>query len=137
MKNILAVLILIPSLAFAESLVYLSKTPTVSTVKMQGPQAFVEVAGVKVDQPIAVATDDGKGAPVWAVLVKDADKAKIEKDAAYLGKGLNEVKAKDRATYDKLTVADQPIQTFMGYDAMTGDATSSIKIPIKEEVIVK
>lgn len=68
---------------------------------------------------------------VCAALVKD--EKKLDKNAAYLGKGLDEVKAKDNKIYEALTtpVLDKdgkptaervPLQTFSGYDAMTGTA---------------
>ena len=159
MKKILAVLLLIPSLAFADALVYVSKTPVAVTTKLQGPQAYVEVAGVKVDQPIAITAT---GTPVWAVIVTDAQLATINKDAAYLGKGLDAVKTKSLAIYNTLTVktvkladntvttisqavatpvgatvlqADIPIQTFSGWDAKTGDL-AAVK-PVDEKIIVK
>lgn len=144
MKTILAILLLLPSLALAESMVYISKAPVAVTTKMQGPQAYVEVAGVKMDQPIAIVDS---GTPVWSVIVTDAQLATISKDAAYLGKGLDEVKVKSATIYNQLTVktvkladgtttnisqatatpagatviaTDIPIQTFSGFDAKTG-----------------
>lgn len=137
-------IILAPIFCFAESMVYLQKSPVVVTTKLQGPSAYVEVAGVKVDQPIALTTDN---TPVWSVLVTDAQLATISKDAAFLGKGLDAVKVNSPTIYNQLTVktvkladgmttnitqatitpagatviaTDIPIQTYSGWDAKTG-----------------
>lgn len=144
MKTTLVLLLLIPSLAVADALVYVSKTPVAVTTKMQGPQAYVEVAGVKMDQPIAITT---AGTPVWSAIVTDAQLATISKDAAFLGKGLDAVKVTSPTIYNELTVktvkladgtvtnisqadptpagatvlaTDIPIQTYSGWDAKTG-----------------
>jgi hypothetical protein len=158
-RIVLAFLILIPSLALADSMVYISAVPVAVATKLGPPSAYVPIAGVKVDQPIALATD---GTPVWAVIVTDAQLATINKDAAYLGKGLDAVKVKSPAIYNKITVkqvtldngakvtlqgdaivpigatvtaTDIPLQTFSGWDAKTGDL-ESVK-PVAEKVIVK
>jgi hypothetical protein len=128
MKKFLAILLLLPCLSWAESLVYLKKQPTVVNTPMQGPTAILDVEG-PIDQPICIAVVDGE--PIYAALVKD--EKVIEKNAAYLGKGLNEVQAKDKKLYEALTYpeVDQdgnetgkryPKQTFSGYDALTGVA---------------
>lgn len=128
MKKFLAILLLLPCLAWAESLVYLKKQPTVVNTPMQGPTAILDVEG-PIDQPICIAVVDGE--PVWAALVKD--EKMLEKNAAYLGKGLDAVKKKDASLYEKMTseVLDAegkatgervPKQTFYGYDPLTGSA---------------
>jgi len=159
MHKILAFLILIPSLAFADALVYISAEPVAVATKLQGPQVYVPIAGVKVDQPIAVSAT---GTPVWAVIVTDAQLATINKDAAFLGKGLDAVKVSNKAVYDKITVkrvtldngavitlqgdapvpigatvtaTDIPLQTFSGWDAKTG-MLEGVK-PVAEKGIVK
>jgi hypothetical protein len=126
MKKILAVILLLPVFAWADSLVYLRKMPTVVNTPMQGPSAVLDVEGV-IDQPICIATVDGE--PVYAALVQD--EKKIEKNAAYLGKGLDAVKKKDARIYEALTYEEvdkdnvatgkrHPKQTFYGFDPMTG-----------------
>jgi hypothetical protein len=150
MYKILAFLILIPTLCFADALVYISATPVAVATKLGPPSAYVPIAGVKVDQPIAISAT---GTPVWAVIVTDAQLATISKDAAFLGKGLDAVKVSNKAIYDKITVkqvtldngakvtlqgdavvpvgatvtaTDIPLQTFSGWDAKTGSASSAV-----------
>jgi hypothetical protein len=159
MNKLIAFLILIPSLAFSDALVYIASNPVAVATKLGPPSAYVPIAGVKVDQPIAVSAT---GTPVWAVIVTDAQLAAIDKDAAFLGKGLDAVKVKSPTIYNKITVkqvtldngakvtlsqadatpigatvtaTDIPIQTFSGWDAKTGDM-ESVK-PVAEKVIVK
>ena len=159
MYKILAFLILIPTLAFADALVYISANPVAVATKLGPPSAYVPIAGVKVDQPIAISTD---GTPVWSVIVDDATLAKISKDAAFLGKGLNAVKVKSPTIYKKITAkqvtlndgvkvtlqgdaivptgatvtaTDIPIQTYSGYSAKTGMLEGAK--PITRKVIVK
>jgi hypothetical protein len=154
MKLLIAFLLLIPSLCFADALVYISADPVAVATKLGPPSAYVPIAGVKVDQPIAVATD---GTPVWAVIVSDAQLATINKDAAFLGKGLDAVKVKSPAIYNKITVkqvtldngakvtlsqadatpigatvtaTDIPLQTFSGWDAKTGEL-EAVKVIVK------
>jgi len=153
------VAIVVVPLCFADSLVYISATPVAVATKFGPPSAYVPIAGVKVDQPIAISTD---GTPVWSVIVDDATLAKISKDAAFLGKGLNAVKVKSPTIYKKITAkqvtlndgvkvtlqgdaivpvgatvtaTDIPLQTFSGWDAKTGNL-EAVK-PIAEKAIVK
>jgi len=159
MYKFLAVLILLPSLAFADALVYISAAPVAVATKLGPPSAYVPIAGVKVDQPIAVSAT---GTPVWAVIVTDNQLATINKDAAFLGKGLDAVKVKSPTIYNAITVkqvtldngaivtlqgdaivpvgstvtaTDIPLQTFSGWDAKTGMLEGAK--PIAEKVIVK
>jgi len=159
LKNLIAFLILIPTLALADALVYISATPVAVATKLGPPLAYVPIAGVKVDQPIAVSAT---GTPVWAVIVTDAQLAMIDKDAAFLGKGLDAVKVSNKAVYDKITVkmvtldngarimlqgdaavpigatvtaTDIPLQTYSGWNPHTGDPEGAK--PIAEKVIVK
>jgi len=145
MYKILAFLMLVPTLAFGDALVYISATPVAVATKLGPPSAYVPIAGVKVNQPIAVSAT---GTPVWAVIVTDAQLDTIKKDAAFLGKGLDAVKASNKAIYDKITVkqvtldngakvtlqgdaivpvgatvtaTDIPLQTFSGWDPKAGD----------------
>jgi len=146
MKRVL-LFVLVPTLAFADSMIYVAKPPKIRTNMFQGPQAYVEAGGVKLDQPIAVAADDGNGNPVWTAIVRDGDLPKIATDNGYLGKGLDEVKVRNKAVYDKITrkqvaldngtvvmlpgdapvpvgakviATDLPAQTFAGWDAKSG-----------------
>jgi hypothetical protein len=159
MYKIIAFLILIPSLCFADALVYISAAPVAVATKLGPPSAYVPIAGVKVDQPIAVSDT---GTPVWAVIVTDAQLATINKDAAFLGKGLDAVKVKSPAIYNKITAkqvtldngakvtlqgdatvpigatvtaTDIPLQTFSGWDAKTGEL-EAVK-SVGEKAIVK
>ena len=70
---------------------------------------------------------------MWAAVVTEDKLKAIEKDKPYLGKGLDAVKTKDAALYEKMTVAELdkdnvatgkrlPKQTFFGFDPVTGTA---------------
>jgi hypothetical protein len=99
---------------------------------------------------------------VWAVIVTDAQLATINKDAAFLGQGLDAVKVSNKAIYDTITVkqvtldngakialsqadatpigatvtaTDIPIHTYAGWDAKTG-MLEGVKA-VAEKVIVK
>jgi hypothetical protein len=161
MYKIFAILILIlmPTLCFADALVYISAAPVAVATKLGPPSAYVPIAGVKVDQPIAVSAT---GTPVWAVIVTDAQLATINKDAAFLGQGLDAVKVKSPTIYNAITVkqvtldngakvtlqgdalvpvgatvtaTDIPLQTFGGWDAKTGMLEGAKAVA--EKVIVK
>jgi hypothetical protein len=102
MYKLIAFLILIPTLAFGESLVYLKSTPKALYRQMQGPVCGVEADGDDVDQPILIAQPEGTEKAFWAVLIPDAKLAAFRAKPSFLGKGLTEVKVAYPGAYRKM-----------------------------------
>ena len=102
MYKLTAFLILIPTLAFGESLVYLKSTPKALYRQMQGPVCGVEADGDDVDQPILIAQPEGTEKAFWAVLIPDAKLAAFRAKPSFMGKGLTEVKASFPGAYRKM-----------------------------------
>jgi hypothetical protein len=154
MKKILAVLILIPSLAFADVMIYFYATPTFVANRLQNLSCRPDLAGGStavqeaLKQSIIVATDPDVNNVAYATLIHDSLLTAARAHPKFLGKGLNEVKVNFPNVYSHIAqksvrlvdntvvrldmyeatpaggtvlVTDLPVQTFYGYNPMTGD----------------
>lgn len=113
MKKFLAILLLIPSLAWADVAIYF-RMKDKSAVKsvLSGPIADVESKDGKlktvtlgtdaIDQPICVVADDGSGNSIWSAVVPDAyaDVKKVSVD--FLGIGMDGLKVISLKDYEKI-----------------------------------
>lgn len=154
MKKILAIMLLIPSLAFADVLIYFYATPQFVANRLSNLSARPNLAGGSaavqeaLQQAIIVASDPDVNNVVYATLIPDKLLTAARSHTKFLGKGLNEVKTNFPNVYRRIaqksvrltdnTVVqldmyettpaggtvletDLPVQTFAGYDAMTGN----------------
>jgi hypothetical protein len=106
MYKILAFLILIPSLAFADVMIYFVASPAVVANRLQNLRARPDLgAGVKaelLDQAIIVATDNDITKVCYAVLIPDALLSAARLKPQFRGKGLIEVKDNFPAIYARI-----------------------------------
>jgi len=106
MKRLIAFLILIPSLCFADVLIYFVASPAVVANRLQNLRARPDLgAGVKaelLDQAIIVATDNDVTKVCYATLIPDALLPAARLKPQFRGKGLNEVKADFPAIYARI-----------------------------------
>lgn len=108
----LALLLLIPSLAFAEVLVYFKAAPEAVYRKIQGPLCSPNFDdNVVMDQPILIFEPEGSDKAFWSVLVPDARLTAIRAMPGFLGKGLTEVQTNKPAAYKKLTLWTWQLKT--------------------------
>jgi hypothetical protein len=154
MYKILAFLILIPSLAFADVMIYFYATPTFVANRLQNLSCRPDLAGGNaavqeaLKQSIIVATDPDVNNVAYATLIPDNLLAAARSHPKFLGKGLNEVKVNFPNVYSHIAqksvrlengtivrldmyeatpaggtvlATDLPVQTFFGYNPMTGD----------------
>jgi hypothetical protein len=153
--SILLALILVPTFALGESMVYFKSTPKAVYRKLQGVVCSVDTDGTDMDQPIMITDPPGDASDkaYWVALVPDNQVVTLRAKPSFLGKGLTEVKTAKPAAYKKMVnwtwqlktdntvnytvlmsdntyqagtlykkiAEDIPIQTFSGYDPMTGN----------------
>jgi len=154
MKNIFAILLLIPSLAFADVMIYFYATPTFVANRLSNLSCRPDLAGGStavqeaLRQAIIVATDPNINNVAYATLIPNNLLTAARAHPKFLGKGLNEVKTNFPNVYSHIVqkqvrladntvtqldqylptpvgatvlATDLPVQTFFGYNPMTGD----------------
>jgi hypothetical protein len=106
MKRYALLLLLIPSLAFGEVMIYFVASPTVVANRLQNLRARPDLgAGVKediLDSAIIVATDPDINKVAYATLIPDNLLAAARGKPQFRGKGLQEVKDNYPLVYSKI-----------------------------------